>query len=349
MDENIYNNKTVLVTGHTGFIGSWLTLWLNHLGANVIGYSLEPWTEPNIFDTLDLRDKIIHIRGDVVAYPHLACVIRDYNPEFVFHLAALPIVRQSYKVPRLFYETNVMGTVNLLECLRFSDSVKNALIFTSDKCYENVGLMRGYTENDALGGRDPYSSSKACAELVARAYRDSFDMPCNISTVRAGNVVGGGDWSIDRLVPDFVRSLQSNTPITLRNPDAFRPWQFVLDAVYGLLALGSAMGVSGKEFAGAWNFSMDSSCTTVEALIKNLIVHWGSGSYDFDPLPQPHEDTMLNLDSSKANNLLDWEPIFDVECMIERTVYWYKSFYTGSNMLDISIAEIQRYEDLKNG
>lgn len=344
MVKNVFQDRTVLVTGHTGFIGSWLTLWLNHLGANVIGYSLEPWTEPNIFNSLGLRDRITHIEGDVISYTHLSSVFRDYRPEFVFHLAAQSIVRQSYKFPKLFYETNVMGTVNILECLRSSDSVKNVVVFTSDKCYENVGLVRRYTENDALGGRDPYSSSKACAELVTRAYRDSFDLLCIISSVRAGNVVGGGDWSIDRLVPDFVRALQNNQPIVLRNPNAYRPWQFVLDAVYGLLLLSSAMDESGKEFGGAWNFSMDSSCTTVEALVKKLISCWGGGKYVVDASPQPHEDMMLNLDSSKSNTLLNWHPVFSVDDMVERTVDWYKKFYQGTkDMYAFSVNEIKKY------
>ena len=342
---DIYKNKTVLVTGHTGFVGSWLTLWLNRLGAKVIGYSLEPLDNPNLFDSLNLRDRIIHIRGDVTIYPELHCVFRDYNPEFVFHLAAQPIVRQSYKVPRLFYDTNVMGTVNVLEALRCSNSAKTAVIFTSDKCYENIGVGRGYTETDRLGGRDPYSSSKACAELVTRAYRDSFNMSCSLSTVRAGNIIGGGDWSVDRLIPDFVQALQSNKSITLRYPAAFRPWQYVLDAVFGLLTLGSAMDRSGKSYEGAWNFSMDSSCTTVESLVKLLIKYWGSGNYSIDTSPQPHEDVMLNLDSSKSHNLLGWNPRLTVDEMIERAVCWYKQFYDVVDMFDVSINEIKEYGD----
>jgi len=350
MAENTYLKKTVLVTGHTGFVGSWLTLWLNHLGANVIGYSIKPINSPNLFDALNLQNKIIHVEGDITQYNEFAGVFRDYNPEFVFHLAAQPIVRQSYKVPRLFYETNVMGTVNVLECLRHSNSVKTAVIFTSDKCYENIGVKRGYLETDRLGGRDPYSSSKACAELVTRAYRDSFDMPCSVSTVRAGNIVGGGDWSVDRLIPDFIRALQDNNLITLRYPSAFRPWQYVLDAISGLLTLGSAMDKFGKSYNGAWNFSMDSSCTSVETLVQLLIKYWGSGSYVVDASPQPHEDIMLNLDSSKSHNVLGWYPQLTVEEMIERAVYWYKRFYDGINdMYSVSIDEIEKYEVLNRG
>lgn len=342
---DIYKHKTVLVTGHTGFVGSWLTLWLHRLGANVVGYSLEPLNNPNLFDVLNLRNRVFHIGGDVTRYPELACVIRDYRPEFVFHLAAQTIVRQSYKVPRLFYETNVMGTVNVLECLRCSDVVKTAVIFTSDKCYENIGVERGYLETDRLGGNDPYSSSKACAELVTRAYRDSFDMPCSISTVRAGNIIGGGDWSMDRLVPDFVRALQNCNPITLRYPAAFRPWQYILDAVYGLLILGSAMNRSGKSFSGAWNFSMDSSCTSVENLVQLLIKYWGDGNYVVDDSPQFHEDMMLNLDSTKSKTLLGWYPRITLDNMIKLTVCWYKEFYLGDDMYRASINEIKAYEE----
>jgi len=269
---NIYNGKRVLVTGHTGFKGGWLSLWLKELGAEVIGYSLDPPTKPSFFEAVDLKNKLIHIIGDVRDEKHLLSVFTKYQPEFVFHLAAQSLVRRSYKEPRLTYETNIMGTINVLETVRKTNSVKACIIITTDKCYENKEWVYGYRENDPMGGYDPYSSSKACAELVVSAYRNSFFNPKDygkihniaLSSVRAGNVIGGGDWGKDRIITDCVKTLFENKTINIYNPQATRPWQYVLEPLSGYLLLGSKMYKDGRKYSSAWNFgSGDNAIITV--------------------------------------------------------------------------------------
>ena len=353
--KDVYKNKKVLVTGHTGFKGSWLSLWLLELGANVIGYSLEPPTQPNLFDSIKLKNKITHILGDVRDENHLFNVFKKYQPEFVFHLAAQPLVRLSYTEPKLTYETNVIGTINVLEAVRKTDSVRVCVVITTDKCYENKEWVYGYRETDSMGGYDPYSSSKACAELVVSAYRNSFfnskdyDKIHNIalSSVRAGNVIGGGDWGEDRLIPDCVKTLSKNKIINIRNPQATRPWQYVLEPLSGYLLLGSKMYKDGKRYSSAWNFGPnDNDIITVEEIVKSVTKNWGNGDYKVDTSSQPHEAGLLKLDTSKARTFLGWKPIYNVCEAIKRTINWYKYFYKSvekEKLYKITVNDILDY------
>ena len=352
---NIYNGKRVLVTGHTGFKGGWLSLWLKELGAEVIGYSLDPPTKPSFFEAVDLKNKLIHIIGDVRDENHLLSVFEKHQPEFIFHLAAQSLVRFSYKEPRLTYETNVMGTVNVLEAIRKSKSVRAAVIITSDKCYENKEWIYGYRENDSVGGYDPYSSSKGCAELVVSAYRNSFFNPKDsgkihniaLSSVRAGNVIGGGDWGGDRLISDCVKTLSQNKIINIRNPQATRPWQYVLEPLSGYLLLGSKMYKDGVKYSSAWNFGPnDNDIITVEEIVKSVIKNWGNGEYKVDTSRQPHEAGLLKLETSKARIFLGWKPVYEIYETIKRTINWYKYFYNGiekEKLYKITVKEIWDY------
>jgi len=358
MFKDLYKKKKVLVTGHTGFKGSWLSLWLKALGAQIIGYSLEPPSRPNNFEACGLQQQVIHIYGDVRDYEHLLAVFKEHKPDIVFHLAAQPLVRLSYKNPILTYETNVMGTVNLLEAVRATDSVRVLVNVTSDKCYENREWVWGYRENDPVGGYDPYSSSKGCAELVTAAYRQSFFSPeryedhgVALSSVRAGNVIGGGDWGADRLIPDCVTAISENRPVLVRNPNAIRPWQHVLDPLYGYLLLGAFMVQSGADYASAWNFGpSDSEVLTVEEVVKRFIQYWGKGTFARSPNPpfresplsaisdspaSLHEAHLLKLDCSKAHNLLGWIPLYRIEQALKETAEWYRLFYSGAGKEEI--------------
>ena len=327
--DDVFKGKTVLVTGHTGFKGAWLSIWLKELGANVIGYALGPHTQEDIFVTAGLRDKIASsVIGDVRGIGTLHRIFESSSPEIVFHLAAQPIVRTSYAEPKLTYDTNIMGTVNVLECCRLSNSVKAVVVVTSDKCYENREWDWGYRENDALGGHDPYSSSKACAEIITAAYRDSFlrQQGKRIATARAGNVIGGGDWQTDRLVPDCIRALKKHEAIKVRNPQSVRPWQFVLEPLAGYLMLvEKLMGEDGEKYEGAWNFAPSADNTlTVKDIVESVIENWGEGrytvGYDYTP-----EAKMLMLDASKARRLLHWKPKLPISDAIRYTVDWYRN------------------------
>jgi len=328
---NVFEGKTVLVTGHTGFKGSWLSIWLRELGANVIGYALEPYTENDIFVVAGVDRKIKSNIGDIRDFDKLKETFDKYRPEIVFHLAAQPLVRLSYAQPRLTYDTNVGGTVNLLECCRAGDSVKVIINVTSDKCYDNKEWMWGYRENDTLGGYDPYSSSKACSEIITAAYRGSFFNAGNkfLSSVRAGNVIGGGDWREDRLVPDCIRALKKSEPVGIRSPRSVRPWQHVLEPLSGYLSLASRMHENGEKYSGAWNFGpYYGSIITVEELTKKIIGYWGSGQYkdlSGQSSQEPHEAGLLTLDISKAIHQLNWAPVLNVSEAIEYTVNWYKA------------------------
>lgn len=331
-----FGSRRVFVTGHTGFKGSWLALWLIQLGAEVTGYALEPPTTPNMFESIGLREKISHIHGDVRDYDHLLAALQSCRPELVFHLAAQPLVRFSYQEPRLTYETNVMGTVNVLEAIRYTPSVRAAVNVTSDKCYENRELAVGYREEDPLGGRDPYSSSKGCSELVTAAYCRSFFAPGShgtanrvaLASVRAGNVIGGGDWGVDRLVPDCVRALSRQEEIVLRYPQAIRPWQHVLDPLGGYLLLAARLWQDGPSYAGAWNLGPDGQVAwTVEKVVQEIISQWGGGSCRVDGHPQPHEARWLQLDCRKARTHLGWRPQYDVREALSLSIDWYRRFY----------------------
>ena len=327
----IYRGKRVLVTGHTGFKGSWLSIWLNELGADVAGYALDPYTDKDNFVVTGLKEKLHDIRADVRNYERLSSVFQEYQPEIVFHLAAQPLVRLSYEEPRETYDTNVMGTVNVLECVRETDSVKAAVVITSDKCYENIEKDYAYKETDPVGGYDPYSSSKGCAELVVSAYLRSYFNPdegskTGLASARAGNVIGGGDWAKDRIMTDCVLALKSGKTITVRNPDAVRPWQHVLEPLSGYLLLASKLYSEPHVFAGAWNFGPDnSSVITVKALVENLIRIWGSGKWeDVSGEGDPHEANLLMLDIVKAKEILGWTPKLNINGMLNFTADWYK-------------------------
>jgi CDP-glucose 4,6-dehydratase len=344
-----YRGKKVLITGHTGFKGSWLSLWLSELGAEVIGYSLEPPTNPSLFEILNLKERINHIIGDIRDEENLKKVFKKYKPEIVFHLAAQPLVRFSYIAPRYTYEVNIMGTVNLLESVREISEVKAVIIVTSDKCYENKEWVYGYREIDPMGGYDPYSSSKGCVELIVSAYKRSFmdNLGIALSSVRAGNVIGGGDWQEDRLIPDCIRALSKGEVVKIRKPKAIRPWQYVLEPLAGYLLLGVKMLENREKFSGAWNFGpSDTDILTVEEVTKKVIEYWGEGRYEIlEKEDDFHEATLLKLDCSKAHFLLNWYPVYDINEALKRTVKWYKRYYDGyaKDMYAYSLMEIQDY------
>ena len=351
MFNNVFKDKTVFVTGHTGFKGSWLCIWLKELGANVVGYALEPYTDRDNFVVTGLQDKITHITGDIRDYKTLAKVFKKYHPEFVFHLAAQPIVRESYISPKETYDINIGGIVNVLECCRLVDSVRAIINVTSDKCYENKEWIWGYRENDPMGGYDPYSSSKGCSELVTAAYRKSFfnpngfnDHKKSLASARAGNVIGGGDWQKDRIIPDCIRALENNKPIEIRNPNATRPWQHVLEPLSGYLLLASRMYEDPQKFCGAWNFGPNyDSIIPVGEVADKVVAQWGSGSWlDLSDKNAPHEAKLLSLDISKANSYLKWVPVWDTEKAIKKTVDWYKE-YKKKDPYGICINQIEEF------
>lgn len=333
MFDDVFRGMRVLVTGDTGFKGSWLSLWLHTLGARVVGYALEPPTSPSLFADLGLEEMVDHTYGDVRDASGLRRCFAEHEPELVFHLAAQPIVRRSYVEPAQTYETNVMGTVNVLEAARSALSTRAIVVVTSDKCYENREWDYAYRENDPLGGYDPYSSSKGCAELVASAYRNSFfkgEDAASVVTVRAGNVIGGGDWAEDRIVPDCVRALAASKPIALRNPLAVRPWQHVLEPLSGYMLLGSLLWRRVGGLHGAWNFGPPAqSNQPVYAVAERAIAHWGSGTWLRPEGPEvaPHEAAFLRLDCTRANNLLGWSPVYGFDKAVEATVLWYRAYY----------------------
>lgn len=349
---HFWPGKRVFLTGHTGFKGGWLALWLRRLGAQVTGYSLEPPTRPNLFELACVARNVDSVIGDVRDYDRLARAMRSARPEVVFHLAAQPLVRQSYVDPRGTYATNVLGTVNLLEAVRSTPGVRAALIVTSDKCYENREPTSGYRETDRLGGHDPYSSSKACAELVTQSFRDAFfSSPGDgalaaIASARAGNMIGGGDWAEDRLIPDCVRAALERRPVRIRHPGAVRPWQHVLDPLDGYLRLAERLAQDGRAWAEAWNFGPEEAdARTVRWLVERFAQRWGaSASWEPDRQTHPVETTMLTLDSSKARQRLGWRPAWHIEQALERTVAWYKTHASGGDLLAFTLAQIEEFE-----
>lgn len=345
-----FSGKRVIVTGHTGFKGAWLSLWLNAIGASVMGYALEPPTVPSAFEAVHLDAHIDSCVGDIRDFDHLLRVLSEFQPHVVFHLAAQPLVRPSYAEPRMTYETNVMGTINLLEGVRQTPSVKAVVVVTSDKCYQNQEWDYAYRENDPLGGRDPYSSSKGCSEIVTAAYRSSFFLAPGapvVASARAGNVVGGGDWALDRLLPDCVRALQSSQVIRIRNPKAVRPWQHVLEPLAGYLTLASEALGGNRGLAGAWNFGpRPQDHITVGDMVSRVIDTWGAGEWASEQQTSgpSHEARLLRLDCTKATNLLGWHPVYDIGETLDATVKWYKRFYDGqTDMYSYSIQDILRF------
>ncbi len=341
MFDSVYRGKKIIVTGNSGFKGSWLCLWLSRMGAEVLGYSLPPETSPSHWQLLKLP--IQFEKEDIRHYDRLLKTFQDFNPEIVFHLAAQAFVSRGYESPLETFETNVIGVANVLNACGQCGSVRAAVVVTSDKCYENREWVWGYRENDQLGGYDPYSASKGCAELVANCYRNSFFNPEDfgkkhsllIATARAGNVIGGGDWGENRLIPDIVRAISSSEKLRIRTPQAVRPWQHVLDAISGYLLLASRLLSGEVRFAEAWNFGpSDSEIFSVGDTVKKIHTVWNSFSYEMDNAPKKfHETRTLKLDSSKARALLPWRPVWNTLTAIEKTCEWYRAFYEKNDVL----------------
>lgn len=343
-----YKNKRVLITGHTGFKGSWLSLWLHQLGAQVCGYALPPNTQPSLFEAVSLQNSIQCVFGNILDRQKLNETFRQFRPEIVFHLAAQPLVRLSYTEPVRTYETNVIGTLNVLEAARQTDSVKAFVNITSDKCYENQETAHAYTETDPLGGYDMYSSSKGCAEILSSSYRRSFlqNGGYALATARAGNVIGGGDWALDRLVPDCIRSIEAGQPIIIRSPRAVRPWQHVLEPLGGYLLLGHLLLTEGKAYAQSFNFGPKAENTlTVEEVARQIIAAYGKGILHIQEKNSAlHEATLLTLDITKAHACLGWAPVYNASQALTYTADWYKRFYQGSPMREFTLQQICEYE-----
>ena len=348
IDKTFWKNKRVFITGHTGFKGSWLCLWLSALGAKVTGYALNPPTDPSLFESANISGIVDSMIADIRDLDRLQKAVAAARPGIVFHLAAQPLVRASYSNPVETYATNVMGTVNLLEAVRQCNGVRAMVNVTTDKVYENRERIWGYRENEPLGGFDPYSNSKACSDLVTAAYRASFFKEgLALAAARAGNVIGGGDWAADRLIPDCIRALAKKKKIIVRNPGSIRPWQFVLEPLSGYLMLAERLYTDGNPFATAWNFGPDDRDEQpVGRIVDDVCRQWGSGAgYSVKRTPgDPHEAGRLTLDCSKAKTLLGWRPRLSLEKAIAMTVAWYKSFYKGGPMREKCLEQIADYD-----
>jgi len=354
MTPNFWQGKRVFLTGHTGFKGGWLSLWLQSLGAEVTGFALNPPTNPSLFDVANVASGMRSVIGDVRDLDLLQKSLKEAKPEIVIHMAAQPLVRYSYANPVETYATNVMGSVHLLESIRHVDSVKAVVNVTSDKCYENREWVWGYREDEAMGGYDPYSNSKGCAELVTAAYRSSYFNPHDyqkhgvaLASARAGNVIGGGDWAGDRLIPDFIRAIVAGEVVVIRSPNAIRPWQHVLEPLSGYLELAEALYTKGPEYAQAWNFGPnESDAKTVEWIVSQLVNGWGDGaSYNIDQhAADLHEAHFLKLDCSKARMVLGWQPQWDATETVKRICAWHKAHLNGQNMQVYALGEIQQYQ-----
>jgi len=348
MFQNVYKGKRVLVTGHTGFKGGWLVLWLKELGAEVCGYSLSPNTSPSLFEAVQVSDGILSVIGDIRDRELLNKTFQNFKPEFVFHLAAQPLVRLSYAEPVLTYETNVIGTLNVLEAARQCGTVKAFVNITTDKCYENKEIARGYKEDEPMGGYDMYSSSKGCVEILSASYRRCFLQEENyaLATARAGNVIGGGDWALDRLIPDCVRSIEAGKEIEIRNPASTRPWQHVLEPLSGYLLLGQLLYTQGKKFAEGFNLGPNpDSVLTVAEVAKQVVAAYGKGAVHVHKRDNLHEANLLMLDITKAKTVLGWVPTYTAHQAVEKTVAWYKRFYQGEAMRPFTLQQIHEYEE----
>ncbi len=352
---NQWQGRRVFLTGHTGFKGGWLSLWLASRGAVIRGFALDAATQPNLFEVAAVASVLDDVRGDIREYSLLAGSMRDFAPEVIFHLAAQPLVRRSYTDPLTTYATNVMGTANVLEAVRNTPNVRAVVCITTDKCYENQELSRPFCETDPLGGHDPYSSSKACAEIVSAAYRSSY-FPADklgehrvaLATARAGNVIGGGDWSEDRLIPDLIRGFQEGKPVRIRRPDAIRPWQHVLEPLHGYIMLAEKLLAGDAQAANAFNFGpAEEAPWPVEHIATKLADLWGDGAcWTSDPASSVHEAGTLRLDVNKARTELGWQPRLSIEEALEWTIDWYRSCQEGNNMRHETLAQIDRYEQL---
>lgn len=347
LDRGFWRGRRVFITGHTGFKGGWLSLWLTHLGAEVHGFALAPATTPALFEVARVPEGLQSTIGDIRDMAALSAALRAAQPEIVFHLAAQPLVRESYRDPRTTLETNVVGTMNVLEAVRATPSVKAVEVITTDKCYRNREWVWPYREDEALGGHDPYSASKACAEIVTAAWRDAYlDDTVSVASARAGNVIGGGDWSVDRLIPDAFRAWGEGRALTIRYPQAVRPWQHVLEALGGYLLLGERLLCG--EASGAWNFGpVAEDCLPVQDLLCVLAERWGEGAnWQLEAVPQPHEAGLLRLDSSKARSALNWRTAFNLCRALAVTVEWQQAWRRGEDMRRVSLGQIDQYMEL---
>lgn len=350
MFNNVYKDKKVLITGHTGFKGSWLSIWLTLLGAKVIGYALEPYSLKGNYKASHLDKKLYaDIKGDVRDFDKINSVINEYKPEMVFHLAAQALVKTAYANPKYTYETNLIGSLNILEAVRLNSCVKQVVMITSDKCYENIEQLWGYKETDRMGGYDPYSSSKGCAEIMISSYRNSYFNPLRFSehkkavaSVRAGNVIGGGDWSDNRLIPDCIKFIESGKDIKIRNPNATRPWEHVLEPLSGYLRVGQKLIEEPIKYSTCFNFGPQISANkTVYEVVTKLVNYYGKGRVVCDnSLVSEHENTLLNLDVTKAYVWLNWEAQWSLQQAIEKTVDWYKKSLIENDMYDFCIQQI---------
>ncbi len=352
MNPNFWKNKTVLVTGHTGFKGSWISMILKKFGTNVVGFSKDIPTKPSMYEIANVEEGMKSIIGNINDFKHLKQVFDENKPEIVIHMAAQAIVRESYKNPLETFSTNVMGTANILDVVKNSDSVKVVIIVTSDKSYRTKIDYSKYSEEDPMGGYDPYSSSKGCAELVTSSYRSSFFNPekfpehqISIASVRAGNVIGGGDWGIDRLFPDIMRGIQNNSNIKIRNPESTRPWQFVLDPLFGYILLAEKMWDDGKKFSQGWNFGPTNDDEKPVKWIIEFIKNHADKEIDFeiDTLSQPHEEKYLRLDCTKAISELGWKSKMSIEKTLMWTLKWYLAYIDGNNMENLSEKQIEEF------
>jgi CDP-glucose 4,6-dehydratase len=354
---SFWKNRRVFLTGHTGFKGSWLSLWLDALGANVTGCALDPPTQPSLFEQANVESTLRSIRADIRDFPRLKAAIAECRPDVVIHMAAQSVVRRGYDDPIETYSSNVMGTVNLLEALRQLGHKCVVVNVTSDKCYENREWVWGYRENEPMGGRDPYSNSKGCAELVTAAYRESFFPPASlerhgvgVASARAGNAIGGGDWTNDQLIPDLMRAFLARQPCLIRNPFAVRPWQFVLEPLHGYLLLAERLAEDGGGFASAWNFGpAEEDAEPVSWVADELSRSWGDdASWTKDTGVHPHEARCLKLDASRARLELGWRPLLPLRLALDWIVEWYRAFRAGDNLQKLTRTQIERYEALSH-
>jgi CDP-glucose 4,6-dehydratase len=347
MNPDFWRGKRVLITGHTGFKGSWLSLWLQSMGANLSGIALEPPTEPALFAVARVAEGMEHHIVDIRDFASVKARMDGFQPEIVIHMAAQPLVRLSYSQPVETYATNVMGTVHVLEAARHAGSVKAIVNITTDKCYENREWVWGYREDEPMGGHDPYSNSKGCAELVSSAYRKSFLKEAGIAmaTARAGNVIGGGDWALDRLVPDVMRALEQHEPVLIRNPHAIRPWQHVLEPLSGYLLLAERLYIHGQLDAEGWNFGpRDEDARSVQWIVEYLCEQWDRGaSWTLQPGDHPHEASFLKLDISKARQRLQWTPSWTLETALKNITEWHQAWLQGLDMRTVCMNQINQY------
>jgi CDP-glucose 4,6-dehydratase len=355
LNRAFWKGRNVLVTGHTGFKGSWLSLWLDALGAKVTGLALDPPTQPNLFQQAGVASSVRSILVDVRDFPRLKAAVAECRPDVVIHMAAQSVVRRGYEDPIETYSSNVMGTVHLFEALRQLKHACTLVNVTSDKCYENRELLWGYRENEPMGGHDPYSNSKGCAELVTSAFRDSYFPPASLeqhgvalASARAGNAVGGGDWTSDQLIPDLLRAFLAGRPCEIRNPCATRPWQFVLEPLHGYLMLAERLSEDAPKFASGWNFGpADSDARPVSWIADKLARSWGdNASWRRDESGHPHEAHFLRLDASKARALLNWHPMLPLNQALEWIIEWYRGYNAGADLRRLTCLQIERYEAL---